>query len=178
MSQSSRDDLSFREVVLGTTRPILAIDDGGTIIFANDPVENVLGQEPAAVVGNAITGFLQDGEATLDRIREAADPVTETGALTVPLRPVDGGTVTGKLSAAATERDGERFVTLTVDQRADRAAGSDTQLGQLFASSAEPLFLFDREGTIVSCNRQARELLGVSAGTLSTRSIRISSGWS
>jgi PAS domain S-box-containing protein len=172
MSQSSRDDLSFREVALGTTRPILAIDDSGTVVFANDPVEDVLGQEPDAVVGNAITGFLQDGEATLDRIRDAADPVTEGGALTVTLRPADGGAVTGELFAAATERDGERFVTLTFDRRADRAAGSDTQLGQLFASSAEPLFLFDREGTIVSYNRQARELLGLSAGALSTRSMR------
>jgi len=178
MSQSSRDAAFFREVVLGTTGPVLTIDGSGEVAFASDPIEDVLGCELDAVVGETITEFLVDEKQALDRIREAIDPATGTGTLAVSLRAVGGRTVTTELFVAATERDGERFLTLTLDPtdacRADRRAPeTGRSIQRLFEHSGDPLFLFDADdGRLVDGNQQAVELLGGSPGTVPTRSIR------
>jgi PAS domain S-box-containing protein len=178
MSQSPRDAAFLREVVLGTTGPVLTVDGSGEVAFASDAIEDVLGCEPEAVVGETVTELLVDGKQALDRIREAIDPATGTGTLAVSLRAVGDRTVTTDLFVAATERDGDRFLTLTLDPvdtcRADRpSAGTGRSIQRLFEHSGDPLFVFDAgEGTLVDGNQQAAELLGASPGTLPARSVR------
>lgn len=176
MSQSSPDGTFFEEVVLTSTTGIITIDGDGWIVFANEAVEEVLGRDSEALVGEPVTGVLADGEAALERIRDAVDPATGMGRLSTTLRAAGDRTVAAGLSVAAAEQDGDRFLTLTLESRAADNSGRREPgelFGRLFGGREEPFVVFDADdATVVRCNRPARELFDGSIDTVPRRPVR------
>ncbi len=183
MSQNPRDEGGLREVVLETTGPVLTIDESGYVVYANDQVGDLLGRDPDAILGRAVTTFLRGGARALGRVRDAIDPATDPGRVEVTFRTAGDRTVEAELLVATTTRDGEQFVTLTVARRVDprdespatgQQAGDVGQpIEQLLESGGDPSLLFDPEdATVVDCNERTRDLLEVPAGTLTGQSVR------
>jgi predicted DNA binding protein/PAS domain-containing protein len=176
MSQTPRNRSFFEEVVLEQTTGILTISEEGEIVYANGRGKAALNCDSEAVVGRPVTGLFADG--TVTQIEDVADPETSTDRFTAAVPTATGQTETTYWSVAASQADGSRFYTLTLDrkstERADDPGGAvDGQLEQLFDTDGEPLAVFDPDdGTLVTCTRQTRAVLGLPTEASTPLSVR------
>jgi predicted DNA binding protein/PAS domain-containing protein len=176
MSQTPRDRSFFEEVVLEQTTGILTVDEEGTVVYANERATRAIDAESAAVVTRPLTEFFFD--TTITQIEDVADGKTETERLEATVRTEGQQRRVTEWTVATTETDGSRFYTLTLGADATGGDGGsggvlDRQLDRLFDTAGEPLALFDpADGTLLACNRQTRERLGLPASASMPMSVR------
>ncbi|QIB74433.1 PAS domain S-box protein [Halogeometricum borinquense] len=174
---STFDESFFREVVFDTEEGILSLDEDGTVVFASQPIEQLLGYDPDELVGEPVGRlFSPDDEKPLETVqREAEREPTEVGDATTDITLVhaDGHAVAVALTAESTEYDETQFFTLRIRTQGDNKSRqtsdgeSRSAKGRLpqkvFEYSNEAIFVFDTDNDeIIECNPRACERLGYS----------------
>ncbi|AFK21572.1 PAS domain S-box protein (plasmid) [Haloferax mediterranei ATCC 33500] len=150
---------------------IISIDQGGTVVFANPPVERLLGHDPDTLVGKSIVRFFPtDHDTPLETIQRAATPperphraVTDSS-----LVHAEGHEVPVSFTVDATDYEQSRFFTLRIHERTrhgepsqSRANVGESLLRKIFEESNDAMVVFDNEhDEMVACNPRACELFG------------------
>jgi predicted DNA binding protein/PAS domain-containing protein len=176
MSQTPLDRSFLEEIVLDQTTGILTVGEQGDIVYANERARGALDCDAGALLGTSVTDVFVD--TTLAEIQDVADPKTGAKSLKTAVDRGNGRTDPTVWSVGVSETDGDRFWTLTLDhdsagRETDIEERLDSQIQQLFDACGEPLALFDPdEATVLTCNREARELFGFQTEASPPRSVR------
>jgi PAS domain S-box-containing protein len=174
---SQRAEDSFcTEVVGAISAGIISLDEDGTVVFATEQVDAILGRSPDDLIGHSIEKFLSaeiSGEATLERIRESTD-APASSPVEVPLVHTDGHEV--RISVAVTDiwYGDRRFFVLvfqqsTLDGQFDAFPHhADHPLFEAVCEqSSDAVFLIDTSADeFVEVNMRACELLQFDRETL------------
>ncbi|PHQ38729.1 histidine kinase [Halorubrum persicum] len=117
----------FRSFVQGCSDPVLSIDDGGRIVYANPATESAIGYAPDDLRGRRLASLIDDdtsdeGTHWLRGRFESPDGLGGAGHVAVPMARADGGTTT--FSATFHEHEG-----LDHARAADQSAGSTVYTG-------------------------------------------------
>ncbi|MFW5916870.1 MAG: PAS domain S-box protein [Halorubrum sp.] len=89
----------FRSFVEGCSDPVLSVDGGGTVVYANPATESVLGYAPEDLHGRRLASLIAP-DATDERTRrlrgrlEAVDGLGDVEGLAFPMSNADGRSVT------------------------------------------------------------------------------------
>ncbi|PSQ21470.1 hypothetical protein BRD04_06230, partial [Halobacteriales archaeon QS_9_67_17] len=169
-------DVPFlRQLVESAPTGALAIDESGTVVFANGAIANLLGYEPDAVVGEPFGGLVADD------YRSGVTPVTETvkdddAPVELQARHADGHAVPVELDLRELTLEGQRFVAGYLrelhgeDERADAVARYEA----IAEMAGDGVYQLDRDDcfrmvsdTLVEMSGYDRtELLGEHVSTL------------
>lgn len=184
-SQRSLEAPFFRTLVEDAVDGILVFDGEGTIAFANQPVERLLGYGREELIDRKVEGLFSDEDRAriVDRIdhpSEGPDGESNTSKTRVSLVHEDGHEVDVTLSVRETDYEGEDFFTafLREHPRHARAVPESREpverYGGFSESGGEAVLVIDpEEEEIAACNRRAREMFGYSRGELVGRGIAV-----
>ena len=163
----------YRQVVSAANEAVITTDADGTIVYANEAVEELLGYAPSDLRGRSFADFVPD------RVRERYERWFDRCAAESRGTPFgdESFEVTGK-TAADTERrisvsafahgtDERRLFTGFVREAPDgRSAGERLReekalIEELFRTSPSAIAVWNDEGELVRANRRAAELAGL-----------------
>ena len=160
----------FRSLVEATSDWVWEIGPDGRYSYASPKVRDVLGFEPAEVIGRSPFDFMPPDEA--ERVRErVAEPMAEmrpfSGVENVNIRK-DGRRVVLETSGVPVFDESDRFCgfrgidrDVTERRRAEEALrASEVMYRQLIEQAADAIFITDPGGRFVLTNSATRRMLG------------------
>jgi len=169
MSTAPARDEFIRDVVISTTDGIVSVDEGGTVVFANQPIERLLGYDPEELVGEPIERLFPEAHRSpLESVRRASNGGTGTGDhgfTDASMVRADGREVPVTFTAETVEHDRKRFYTLTLRELAgDPEPREGSDLGRkVFEENNDAVLVFDPNADeFTEVNPRACELLGYS----------------
>ncbi|WP_281195472.1 PAS domain S-box protein [Halorubrum sp. F4] len=165
----SFDDGFLASFVEGSSDPVISLDDGGTVVYANPAVESVLGYVADDLLGRRITSLIPDETAerrarSLHARLENPERLVGAGDVTIPLASDDGAVHSFSARFHDHEVDGERVYTGTFREHAegDRRRTFRT-FRNLVEQAGHAIYVTDADGTIEYVNPAFTEHTGYEA---------------
>ncbi len=159
-------------VLEGVSDAVLTIDTEGTVRYANDGLERILGYDSKEIAGEPLTRVIPEQleslyEATLSRYSETDERSLDWEHFETRARHRDGHEVPVTLSLRNVTDGDEELITGIVRDVSERKTveteleASRERYRELVATSPEAILVADAEtGKIVDANAAAEELLG------------------
>jgi PAS domain S-box-containing protein len=130
MSTTLTEGPRFLRGILGSVGTgVVVVDESGTVVLANDAAGDLVGRSTAELSERPVGDLFADRHgAPMETVREVARAGGATGAdgTAVSLVDADGDRIPVRLEAEPTEHEGERYVTLSL---VERAAGGRERRG-------------------------------------------------
>jgi PAS domain S-box-containing protein len=173
---SNRPDFSdgfFGGMVAAASDAVVTADAEGTIVYANEAVEDLLGYAPDDLLGAAFTEFVperfEDRYESWHRRYAGDEDGTPLSDETVELTwlTASGGEQRLSVSTFAHRDGGERLVTGFLREAGDgdatdeRLREEETLVRELFDTSPIAIAVRDADGELLRANDRAAELVGV-----------------
>lgn len=182
MGVKVRQDVPFfQNVVTRTAEGIITVGEKGTIVFANDAVEGLVGYSAEELTDMSLgTIFDSVHETPMEAIqREAIDGAREERSSPVTLVHRNGSPIEATLAVKRSEYADDRYFTLTIqrdNENEGAAPMSEPYTVQRIATKAfehspDPIIVFDcSENEIIECSPSTCDLLGYERDELRTNS--------
>ncbi|GAA5058099.1 PAS domain-containing protein [Haladaptatus pallidirubidus] len=166
------EDAVFRRLVQQTTDAVVIAANDGTILFANQSVEDVFGYAPGELEGRQLSAIIP--ERLRQRHQAAFARHVRTGERTIPWNAIellgrcaDGTEVPLSVSFhESTEADSQRFIGVMRDisdrKRIEHRLDEKTDhLDEVFDASPVALSIRSADGEILQTNERAGELVEI-----------------
>jgi PAS domain S-box-containing protein len=170
------DDSFLAEVIGAVPEGILSFDEHGTIVYATEQVESVLGRSPEDLLGHSLDRLLcgnRDTTAVLEEIDERlqAEPSRrDLASVELQFDHADAGAVSGTATVTEAQFDDRRlFVAVLHDASTDGRPRPEipARLVRAAMAATDAVFTIDlTAGQFVDVNERACELLGYDRDTL------------
>lgn len=157
----------LRELLAATEDAIITIDTESRIHYATSGIEEILGYEPEALVGESLTKLMPDAAieshmAGIDQYLETGEPTIDWSDVELVGQHRDGHNVPLSVSMAAVTVEDELFFTGIVRDISERNE-RETRLSRYEAmvqTVDDGIFALDETGRFVAVNDAYTELLG------------------
>ncbi|MHB9288841.1 PAS domain S-box protein [Halobacteriales archaeon Cl-PHB] len=159
------DPDSYEAIVEASPDAIVLVDAGGDIVYANARVADLLGYDPAELVGDPIEVLVPEADRdghVADREAFIADPETRrmSDRPNLQARRKDGSLVPVAIHLSPVDGDGEARVMAAIRDVSDRVA-VETKYRSILAAVPDAVVVADAEsGVIVEANDSVTDLLG------------------
>ncbi|MFC6835481.1 bacterio-opsin activator domain-containing protein [Halomarina ordinaria] len=152
----------FRDLLARCTDGVFVVDDGGTVVLADEAGAAVVGETPDVVLGGSLAALA--GDRCGERVLAAIDDALTTGERSDVVLPLDGET-TGTVSFRAVDHGDDRLVTGVVRRGGwsrRESPGSRERYRRLFDAAPDPIVVADATtGELLDVNAAATTLVGV-----------------
>jgi PAS domain S-box-containing protein len=178
LAPSSRPDFGaefFEGMVAAASDAVVTADAEGTIVYANEAVENLLGYAPEDLIGAKFTEFVperfEDRYESWHRRYAEGEDGTPLSDETVELtwQTADGEEQPLSMSSFEHRDDGRRLVTGFLREAPERDAADErlraeeALVREIFDTSPIAITVRDADGELLRANDRAAELVGVGA---------------
>ncbi|RKD93944.1 PAS domain S-box-containing protein [Halopiger aswanensis] len=158
----------FRQLVANTSEGLLTIDEHSRILFANPAIEEILGYEPAELIGESkmvlIPERLRPAHAAgLEKYLRTGEKHIDWGGIELPALHKDGHEVPVLVSLREHSYEGQRIFTGLFRDISDRKE-RQRRFEAVFNNTYQLTGLLEPDGTILEVNRTALEFAGVERG--------------
>ncbi|PSQ47719.1 hypothetical protein BRD15_06685, partial [Halobacteriales archaeon SW_6_65_15] len=188
-SRPDFDGEFFEGMVAAASDAVVTVDGDGTVVYANDAVEDRLGYAPDDLLGRAFDEFVperfedrdgrwyehpeggsRDGDGDATKREDAAE---SDGTFEVTVRTADADERRLTMSAFEHRSDGERLVTgflreapeapetPDTDATDERLREEEALVQEIFDTSPIAISVRDADGELLRANDRAAELVGV-----------------
>jgi PAS domain S-box-containing protein len=168
----------FERMVAEASDAVITADSDGTIVYANEAVENLLGYTPTTIRGKQFRELVPERlhdryDGWFDRHTEGdgGTPLDEETYEVTGLT-ADGEEVRLSVSGFAHESDGQQLFTgfireaPTRSRSAERLREEEALVEEIFDTSPIAFAVRDEDGELLRANDRAAELVGVSSDEL------------
>lgn len=151
----------FRQLVANTSEGLLTIDENSRILFANPAIEDILGYEPAELVGESkmvlIPERLRPAHAAgLEKYLRTGEKHIDWNGIELPALHKDGHEVPVLVSLREHSYEGRQIFTGLFRDIADRKE-RQRRFEAVFNNTYQLTGLLEPDGTILEVNRTALE---------------------
>nr|WP_245550070.1 PAS domain S-box protein [Halopiger xanaduensis] len=155
----------FRQLVANTSEGLLTIDEHSRILFANPAIEEILGYEPAELVGESkmvlIPERLRPAHAAgLEKYLRTGEKHIDWDGIELPALHKDGHEVPVLVSLREHSYKGQRIFTGLFRDISDRKERR-RRFEAVFNNTYQLTGLLEPDGTLLEVNRTALEFAGV-----------------